>query len=583
MNWEQFRAILWLRWRLSRNQFVRCGQLNAILAIVVLVLLAGAGVGLAVGGVTVGLFLGAKASAPMLLLVWDGVMFVFLLFWTIGLLTEIQRSESVDLSKLLHLPLTLSQVFVFNYAASHFTPSIALLLPAMVGLCVGQAAGGSLALILVLPVLLAFLFLVTAWTYCLRGWLAALMVNKRRRRALIVWITIAFVLVFQLPNLFFNSPYFREKTRHKPRQGQGESAQPRSQRGGFELPAIVEQAHLVIPPGWVGYSAMSLKDSNAWPALGATMVGGLLGAFGLMRAYRMTLRFYQGAQNGERAKPQPQAANRAVRGELRRRLLVERTLPGLPDDVAALTLATFRSLLRAPELKMGLIMPIVVCAILGGMHMTRWKKVPTESLVGFAVTAVVAFAAFSLTPTMANMFGLDRNGFRTLVLLPTRRDRILLAKNLAFLPPIAAVAVALLAFVGFLLRPAPFVWLTALVQLPTAFLLFSLMCNLAAILVPYRMAPGTLQAKKPKPVVFVAIFATMFLAPFLAAPIAIPPVLQFLFTRMNWLPWLPVNLIAATAILGAVIALYRVLLPLEGRLLERREQNILREVTEEVE
>ena len=60
MNWEQFRAIVWLRWRLSRNQFARGGQLNAILAIVVLVLLVSTAVGLGIGGVALGVFLGAK-------------------------------------------------------------------------------------------------------------------------------------------------------------------------------------------------------------------------------------------------------------------------------------------------------------------------------------------------------------------------------------------------------------------------------------------------------------------------------------------------------------------------------------------
>ena len=38
---------------------------------------------------------------------------------------------------------------------------------------------------LLLPLVLGFVFMVTAWTYCVRGWLAALMVNKRRRRAIV--------------------------------------------------------------------------------------------------------------------------------------------------------------------------------------------------------------------------------------------------------------------------------------------------------------------------------------------------------------------------------------------------------------
>ena len=40
MNWEQLQTILWLRWRLTRNQFVRGGQVNAVLAILGIVVLA---------------------------------------------------------------------------------------------------------------------------------------------------------------------------------------------------------------------------------------------------------------------------------------------------------------------------------------------------------------------------------------------------------------------------------------------------------------------------------------------------------------------------------------------------------------
>ncbi len=59
-------------------------------------------------------------------------------------------------------------------------------------------------MLLLLPLVFGFFFMVTAWTYCLRGWLAALMVNKRRRRAIIVGVTMAFMLLAQLPNLLIN-------------------------------------------------------------------------------------------------------------------------------------------------------------------------------------------------------------------------------------------------------------------------------------------------------------------------------------------------------------------------------------------
>ena len=105
----------------------------------------------------------------------------------------------------------------------------------------------------VLVVFLGFIFAVTAWTYCLRGWLAALMVNKRRRRAVLVWITIAFVLVAQTPNFIFNSRYFRNwvhPKRSASQKANGSARNKGSER--FTLPEPVLEAHMVLPPGWVG-------------------------------------------------------------------------------------------------------------------------------------------------------------------------------------------------------------------------------------------------------------------------------------------------------------------------------------------
>jgi hypothetical protein len=62
-----------------------------------------------------------------------------------------------------------------------------------------------------------------------------------------------------------------------------------------------------------------------------------------------------------------------------------------------------------------------------------------------------------------------------------------------------------------------------------------------------------------------------------------PPGLQLLAAGLEWPAWLPANLLATIAVLAGAIWLYRGLLPIQGRLLQRREQTILREVTEEIE
>jgi hypothetical protein len=104
-----------------------------------------------------------------------------------------------------------------------------------------------------------------------------------------------------------------------------------------------------------------------------------------------------------------------------------------------------------------------------------------------------------------------------------------------------------------------------------------------SILAPYRVAQGTLQAKKPKAITFLAAFLTMLVLPLLVLPLMIPSGLQVLFWNFLWVPWLPVNVVASALLAGAVTWVYAAILPSQGQLLQRRELKILKEVTEDSE
>ena len=92
----------------------------------------------------------------------------------------------------MHLPVRLGQIFVVNYVASLLAVSILL--------CAGhdrarrrprdvaRAADAAVS-----RWRSTMVFMITAWTYCLRGWLATLMSNPRRRRAIIMGLTTAFI------------------------------------------------------------------------------------------------------------------------------------------------------------------------------------------------------------------------------------------------------------------------------------------------------------------------------------------------------------------------------------------------------
>ena len=215
MNWSQLRTIIWLRWRLTRNQWSRGGQLNAVLTIIIAFIALALGFAGGIAGMLAGTFALAKASPSAMLIVWDLIIVVFLFLWLAGIVSEIQRSETIDISRMLHLPISLRNIFLVNYLASHLTFSIILFLPAMLGLSLGLILGGRGFMILMFPLAIGVVFMITAWTYCLRGWLVTLMINKRRRRTIIAGVTFAFIILSQLPYFLGNLAHDRE--RHRPR------------------------------------------------------------------------------------------------------------------------------------------------------------------------------------------------------------------------------------------------------------------------------------------------------------------------------------------------------------------------------
>src|SRR5262249_8203318 len=149
----------------------------------------------------IGLLALPKASPAVLLYVWDGLVVAFLFCWAIGLLADLQRSEALSLDKFLHLPVSLTGAFLINYVSPLLSVTLVLFLPPLLALGLALVFAKGPAMLAVLPLLAAFLFLVTAVTYQFQGWLASLMSNPRRRRTVIVTVTLAFILFFQLPNL----------------------------------------------------------------------------------------------------------------------------------------------------------------------------------------------------------------------------------------------------------------------------------------------------------------------------------------------------------------------------------------------
>src|ERR1041385_424032 len=160
MNWDQLKTILWLRWRLTRNQWRKQGGLGAVIMAIIAVAALIVGVASFVGSLLAGLFGVGEAKPITIMGIYFGLTAAFLFLWTVGLLNELQRSESIDLQRLMHLPVALGQMFFVNYLASHVATSIVLIVPAMVGLTIGLTLSRSPLMLLLIPLALSMVFMI---------------------------------------------------------------------------------------------------------------------------------------------------------------------------------------------------------------------------------------------------------------------------------------------------------------------------------------------------------------------------------------------------------------------------------------
>ncbi len=586
MNWEQLKTILWLRWRLTRNQWRRSGGLGAILAVIVAVGTVVLG-GVSFVGTLLGAALGLGDVKPMVVMgIWFGLTAGFLFFWTIGLLAELQRSETIDLQRLMHLPVALGQMFVVNYIASHLTLSIILVVPAMTGLAIGLAFARGPAMLLLLPLAWGMVFMITAWTYCLRGWLAATMINPRRRRSVIMGITIGFVLISHLPTLYFN--VFGRPSRPPPQttttpaqaQRQSETRQVADRESLNNLIAVQK----FIPPLWLPVGAQALAEHRVWPALLGTLGCVGIGALGLRRAYQGTVRFYQGDTGAKAVSDISNSSTPAAKlPEKAHDNFLELHPPLVPEQAAAVALATFRSMLRAPEVKMAWGMSFLVTVILGSSLLFKSAPKIPDVAKPFIITGVIIFSNFMAAQFMANQFGFDRQGFRALVLSPVDRRLILLGKNLASWPISALFGLMLIAFTSVWLQLPTRSVIAGMFQLVTLLLLSSVGGNLLSILVPYRVESGTVKPTKLPALTMLVMVFCQLLFPVVMLPALVPPLLDLLWQLAEWPSWVPVNLLLSVLIAALTAFGYWMTLAPLGRLLHRRETKILNIVTAEVE
>ena len=608
MNWEHLKAFLWLRWRLLSNRNKRASTGSRILQTIFIVLTVVGGVVAFITGLLVGFLVLYRLSAENFMLVWDGIVIGFIFIWMTELMIELQRSELLSLDKFLHLPVSLSSAFLINYIGSISGVGALFFLPLMLGLAIGLVFSKGLMMLLLFPLIGAFALMVTALTHQFRGWLASLMVNQRRRRTIITMATLVFILIVQIPNIInISTGRFstrsRGETRRQIQQLDREMAQGsitreehdqqvRELRGGNgeeewkQVQGVALVVNRVVPLGWLPYGAAASLDGRATPALLAIAGLGLIAAISLRRSYQTTLRLYTGqftSKNSRKTSAKPILQPAGSTPSKYAAAFLEKKIAPLSEQASAVTVASIRSLTRAPEAKLMLLSPLIMVFVFGGMFISGRSSGPPELVRPLMPSGAFTFLFFTMIGIVGNQFSFDRSGFRSYVLSPVPRRDILLGKNLSMAPFVLGFMVLIAALFQIVYPMRIDHFLAVLVQTLPMYLVFCLAGNLLSILAPMPIAAGSLKPVKPKATTVLIHLGFIFLFPVVLTPILIPLGLEFLLSWSGVLSWLPAYLAFAIAEAALVVWLYPLLLAKEGAFLQQREQKILEIVTSKAE
>jgi hypothetical protein len=564
------------------------------------------------GALGMGLLMIPRASANQVMFGWAIAIGVLLFSWTIGFITDLQRSELLPLEKMLHLPVTTRGVFLLNYLSSLFSLTLLACLPVMAGAVIAHVAVSGAEWLLLIPAILGLLVMITGVTYQLRGWLGMLVTNKRRQKRIVMGVTLAVILASQIPNMLSvayagrNRERRRETKRLREEQRQrlqselddgeitatefqaGLSAMSRRNRAERKVETErivtwVRRVCVIAPPVWPAYGIGALHQGHVFPILLATMGTTLIGSVSLWRSYRSTMRQHLGhnrAATTSRGKHEVNAPTRVPFNWL------ENSIPGVSDTTSAVAMASLRSMQRAPEAKLGMLTPLFIFMGIGASLSFSTQQISALPDVARPAMALLPLwiCVFSVSQLSQNAFGFDRNGFRAFVLSPTSRRDILLGKNLALLPVVLAMGLLVLAGFQFLL---PLRWdhlLATCVQLVSIFLITCVTANLASIFAPMAVSSQALQKSHPQlsKILLQMVFAV--LAPAACAPLIAPYGVE---VGLSWLGWtstsMPVYFLLTFPVLALVCWLYGICLRLQGQLLQERELSILEVVTKKVD
>lgn len=469
------RAFAWMRWRMLINSLEQSGARDTVERfsmaiehlgpIMAAVLMVPSALALGVLGTAAGYALASGTDQSMLIQAVRYLLFTVPILCIVGPLF-LPAGDRTNPVRMLLLPISRVTMYVAQSASSFADPWILLLLPVILGLPIGLAAGGAFGAAALALVSGALLLVVVLGIASLAASLLHLAVRDRRRGELLALI---FIVVFPLIGLL---PVMINSQRPRDAEGRRVPRSPTEQAVPAWVSQAGERAFAALPTELYVRSA---RQAARRAVAGAGMPLVALAATALL-LHAVSLRLFNGVLDSP--------ANTGARRSAPMRAIWGRTLPLLSPPASAVALAQLRLAMRTPRGRSIMVSPLIIFAIFGLMMYRGGGSMefgPFDFRSGLGLAAFVSFAGMlAILPFAMNQFGVDRGGLTLALISPLCERDYLLGKavgnSLIFGAPAAlGIVLAAVSFPG----GSPALWLC----IPLALLSISLLvAPVAAIL-----------------------------------------------------------------------------------------------------
>jgi hypothetical protein len=328
------------------------------------------------------------------------------------------------------------------------------------------------------------------------------------------------------------------------------------------------------PPGAAAYAlARGLFAGDAGALAVSLLTLAAYAAACVLLAYRVARRTALGVGGGGAKRRAAEETQAAAAGAGVGEAYAGWRLPFASPQFSALFEKEVRYALRNAQLRVIALMAVGLTVVLrmgpAGARSSRMWGTFTPYAEGAGAVFSVIYICMLVSPISTNLFGYDGAGMRAVVLSPVSRRTVLLAKNAA-VALISLLLVTVGVFAGGLILGdlTPTTLLFALLSYVTTAALFAPVGNWLSLQFPKRVEFGKrMNRSGVAGLLLVPIFFLLLL----------PPAASIIAAHFAGRHLVKYVILAAFALVSALF--YALMLPLQGRWLERRELEVLEAVT----